>query len=82
MSSTPGTETAGVTVSVSAPPRQGPSRLPYSFERHQGGPHGQPTITHERISFTAACPACGEDTEWVEVREDTRVRCAVHCSCT
>lgn len=76
----------GHTAPVPAPPRQGQgqgqSRLPYSFERsRQAVPHSLPAITHERISFTAPCPACGTDTEWVEVREDTRVRCAVHCSC-
>jgi hypothetical protein len=72
----------GVPVPLPAPPRQGQSRLPYSFERSlQAVPHGLPAITHERISFTAPCPACGTDAEWVEVREDTRVRCAVHCPC-
>jgi len=65
-----------------SPPRQGQNRVPYSLERsRQAVPYGVPAITHERISFTAACPACGADAEWVEVREDTRVRCAVHCAC-
>jgi hypothetical protein len=33
------------------------------------------------VVFTAPCPACGEDSEWVEHREDTRLRATVSCPC-
>ena len=33
------------------------------------------------VTFTAACPACGQDAEWTEEREDTRLRARVACPC-
>jgi hypothetical protein len=35
----------------------------------------------ETVPFTAACPACGNDCEWVEHREDTRMCVTIHCAC-
>jgi hypothetical protein len=32
------------------------------------------------VAFAARCPACGADAEWVQQREDTRVRIDVRCS--
>ncbi len=42
-------------------------------------PRGTPV--QDSVVFTAACPACGEDCEWAERRDDTRLSAAVHCSC-
>src|SRR4051794_21594136 len=77
VSSTPGTEAAAV------PAQSGSSRMPFAFERAFGTAHGTglPALANERITFTARCPACGEDAEWLEVREDTRVRNSVRCAC-
>ncbi len=36
----------------------------------------------DTVLFTAACPACGEDCEWSEEREDTRLRALVTCPCS
>jgi hypothetical protein len=33
------------------------------------------------ISFVSACPACGEDSEWIQTRQETRVRSTIHCPC-
>lgn len=69
--------------SISVPARTtGPNRIPYAFERGLTTlPGGLPALSNERITFTAACPACGDDAEWLEVREDTRVRNSVRCGC-
>lgn len=42
-------------------------------------PRGTPV--QDSVVFTAACPACGQDCEWAERRDDTRLSAAVHCSC-
>ncbi|HVN12306.1 MAG TPA: hypothetical protein VMT69_09440 [Kineosporiaceae bacterium] len=39
---------------------------------------GQP----DAVVFTAPCPACGVDCEWIEQREDTRLHAVVRCSCS
>jgi hypothetical protein len=80
VSSTPGTEATPVPAQAVRP---GASRMPFAFERSFGTPPGAglPALANERISFTARCPACGEDAEWLEVREDTRVRNSVRCAC-
>lgn len=31
------------------------------------------------VIFLAACPSCGHDAEWLEEREDTRLRVTVLC---
>ena len=36
----------------------------------------------ESVQFTAPCPACGRDCEWLEERIDTRLRAVVTCSCS
>jgi hypothetical protein len=33
------------------------------------------------VAFGAACPSCGRDTEWVQERQDTRVRSTIRCTC-
>lgn len=33
------------------------------------------------VLFTATCPGCGRDAEWLEEREDTRLRLTVSCDC-
>jgi hypothetical protein len=33
------------------------------------------------VRFVAACPACGQDCEWLQERRDTRVRSTLSCSC-
>jgi hypothetical protein len=33
------------------------------------------------VHFTAGCPGCGQDAQWQQEREDTRVRATVHCDC-
>lgn len=35
----------------------------------------------ETVAFTALCPACGLECEWVEHREDTRCCVSVSCLC-
>lgn len=35
----------------------------------------------DRVDFDAACPACGGQARWSEVRDDTRVRISVECAC-
>jgi hypothetical protein len=68
---------------TSAPQQSGSHRMPYAFERGLtlAPGAGLPALTSERITFTARCPACGNDAEWLEVREDTRVRNSVRCDC-
>jgi hypothetical protein len=39
------------------------------------------TVEPDVVIFTAICPACGETCEWVQHREDTRLRTAVRCHC-
>ena len=75
--------TPSTTGATTAAPRPGSSRMPFAFERAFGTAHGNalPALANERISFTARCPACGEDADWLEVREDTRVRNSVRCAC-
>ena len=36
----------------------------------------------EAVTFTAACPSCGEECEWTNEREDTRLLVSVTCGCT
>ena len=38
-------------------------------------------VALDAVTFTAACPACGDDAEWTEEREDTRLRARVSCDC-
>ena len=38
-------------------------------------------VALDAVVFTAPCPGCGNDCEWLEQREDTRLRAQVHCSC-
>ncbi|HEX2804910.1 MAG TPA: hypothetical protein VHN80_01900 [Kineosporiaceae bacterium] len=33
------------------------------------------------ITFRALCPACGSDCEWIQQREDTRLRSDPSCPC-
>jgi hypothetical protein len=33
------------------------------------------------VTFGASCPGCGQDCEWVQERQDTRLRSTVRCSC-
>jgi hypothetical protein len=33
------------------------------------------------ITFLARCPACGRDCEWIQQREDTRLRSDPGCRC-
>jgi hypothetical protein len=33
------------------------------------------------VTFTAACPGCGQDAAWTNEREDTRLRATVACPC-
>jgi hypothetical protein len=56
-------------------PRIGDARLWLPPARQPG------TVEPDVVVFTAACPACGEDSEWVEHREDTRLRASVNCPC-
>lgn len=35
----------------------------------------------EAVGFTARCPACGEDVDWVEERRDTAVRVVFEGPC-
>ncbi len=35
----------------------------------------------EAVSFTAPCPACGDNCEWAEEREDTRLLISLTCGC-
>lgn len=41
----------------------------------QGG-----TFPIDVVGFDAACPACGGPAQWVQEREDTRVRSTITCS--
>ena len=34
------------------------------------------------VTFVAACPACGQDCEWTQERQETRVRSRMNCPCT
>ena len=38
-------------------------------------------VQPDRVVFTAACPACGQDCVWSEEREDTRLHAVVTCPC-
>ncbi len=33
------------------------------------------------VTFQAACPACGKDTEWTQERRDTRLVSTLSCPC-
>lgn len=35
----------------------------------------------DEVRFTAACPACGEDSDWHETRVETRLRVEITCPC-
>lgn len=56
-------------------PRIGDARLWLPPVRQPGA------VEPDVVVFTAPCPACGADAEWVEHREDTRLRAAVSCPC-
>jgi hypothetical protein len=34
------------------------------------------------VTFVALCPACGQDCEWTQERQETRVRSRMDCPCT
>jgi hypothetical protein len=34
------------------------------------------------VAFVARCPGCGRDAQWLQEREDTRLRTSVACDCT
>ena len=35
----------------------------------------------DAVIFVAACPGCGQDAQWHEEREDTRLRVTINCDC-
>lgn len=37
-------------------------------------------LAFDVIGFAAACPTCGSEAEWVQQRQDTRVRTQITCS--
>jgi hypothetical protein len=47
-----------------------------------GPPRIRGSASIDVVAFTAACPACGQDVEWIEEREETRLRVTVECSCS
>ncbi len=47
-----------------------------------GTPRGRGLPSIDVVGFTAACPACGRDVEWIEEREETRLRIIIECPCT
>jgi hypothetical protein len=49
--------------------------LPPARARLRGVP--EPDAVH----FTATCPGCGRDAQWLAEREDTRLRATVTCDC-
>jgi hypothetical protein len=78
---TTGLGTAGTAGTATGPMA---SRLPYAFERQHAravAGLGIPGHSSERITFTAPCPVCGNDAEWLQVRQDTAVKGTVHCPC-
>jgi hypothetical protein len=38
-------------------------------------------IALDVVTFTAACPGCGQDCEWVQERQDTKIRSTMNCPC-
>ena len=36
-------------------------------------------LAFDVVAFAAACPGCGDEAEWVQQREDTRVRTQISC---
>ena len=45
------------------------------------GPRLRSATAMDVVQFVAACPACGSDCDWLQEREDTRLRTTVTCSC-
>jgi hypothetical protein len=39
------------------------------------------TMPLDVVRFTAACPSCGQDCEWTQERQDTRLRSSQSCPC-
>jgi hypothetical protein len=35
----------------------------------------------DMITFVAPCPGCGQDCDWTQSRDDTRVRSVLACPC-
>ena len=46
-----------------------------------GGLRTRTPARPDKVVFTAACPACGQDCVWSEEREDTRLHAVVTCPC-
>lgn len=46
-----------------------------------GGPRVRPLPALDVVRFRAPCPACGHDCDWIEEREDTRLRITLNCQC-
>jgi hypothetical protein len=40
----------------------------------------QAALAFDVVLFVAACPACGGPAEWLQQREDTRVRTQITCA--
>jgi len=38
-------------------------------------------VALDAVTFVAACPACGQDCEWLQERQDTKVRSTIRCAC-
>ena len=89
VSTTPGVEAASPQLPAPTQIPTGPqtptgsyrsaARVPFAFERGLGG--AASPLANQRVAFTAACPACGRDIDWLQVREDTRTRSVVRCGC-
>ena len=88
--SSPATATAPATTTGTAP-AEGAGLIPSPRNAPVGGwqPRVVPPARNrtraalplDAVVFTAACPACGNDCEWSEQREDTRLRASVLCPC-
>jgi hypothetical protein len=42
----------------------------------------QLTAPLDAVTFTARCPACGQDCQWSQERVDTRLRTTIDCPCS
>jgi hypothetical protein len=64
-------------------PRPAPAALPPELVPgvRPGGLRNRAPVQPDRVVFTAACPACGQDCVWNEEREDTRLHAVVTCPC-
>ncbi len=38
-----------------------------------------PGLAFDLVAFSAGCPACGGEAQWVQQREDTRLRTEISC---